>query len=234
MKTSFKIFCTIILSIFISLSGFSQECNASLFLKEGSVLEYTSFTKKGKEDGKTIHETTSVKDEDGKFTADIKSTVIDQKGKEAITVNYQAMCENGLFSVDMSRFFNSAQLQQYGSEDFKVEMDGNVLEFPANMTSDDALNDGNFKVRVNQGDFTLITMTFDITNRKVVGNESITTKAGTFDCQKVTYDFNSKAGIIKFRGSGVEWYLKDKVIVKSESYNKNGKLMAYSELTDMK
>jgi len=39
--------------------GYAQECNAALFLKKGTVLEYTSFTKKGKEDGKSIHETTS-------------------------------------------------------------------------------------------------------------------------------------------------------------------------------
>ncbi len=229
-----KLISTTIICFMIVTGAYTQECNAALLLKKGSVLEYTSFTKKGKEDGKTIHKTTSVKEEGGKFTADIKSTVIDKKGKEAMTMDYTAICENGLFSVDMSRFFNSAQLQQYNAEDITLEMDGNVLEFPANMTSETKLNDGNFTVKVNNGDFTIVTMTFDVTNRKVVGTEKITTKAGTFDCQKVTFDFNSKMGIIKMRGSGVEWYLQDKVLVKSESYNKKGKLMAYSELTDMK
>ena len=225
---------TTILCFMIALGAYAQECNAALLLKKGSVLEYTSFTKKGKEDGKSVHETTAVTEDAGKYTADIKTTIIDKKGKEAMTLDYQAVCKNGLFSVDMSRFFNSAQLQQYDAEDIKLEMDGNVLEFPANMTTETELNDGNFTVRVNKGDFTIVTMTFDVTNRKVVGTEKITTKAGTFDCQKVTFDFNSKMGIIKVRGSGVEWYLKDKVIVKSESYNKNGKLLAYSELTSMK
>ena len=152
-----------------------------------------------------------------------------------MTLDYQAVCEDGVFSVDMSRFFNSSQLQQYASsEDIKLEMDGNVLEFPANMTSETELNDGNFTVRVNKGDFTIITMTFNVLNRKVVGTEKITTKAGTFECQKVTFDFESKAGILKIKGSGTEWYLEDKVIVKSESYNKKGKLLSYMELTSMK
>jgi len=229
-----KLICTAIIGFVIVFGSYAQECNAALFLKKGSVLEYTSFTKKGKEDGKTIHETISVTEDGGTFTADIKSTVIDKKGKEAMTMEYKAICEDGLFSVDMSRFFNSAQLQQYDAEDIKLEMDGNVLKFPANMTPETELNDGNFTVRVNKGDFTIITMTFNVTNRKVIGTEKITTKAGTFECQKVTFDFNSKAGIIKFRGSGAEWYLKDKVIVKSESYNKKGKLMTYAELTSMK
>jgi len=230
-----KLISTVIMCFVIVLGVKAQECNAAVFLKKGTVLEYTSFTKKGKEDGKSIHETTAVKNDDGKFTADIKSTIIDKKGKEAMTLDYQAVCENGLFSVDMSRFMNSAQLQQYGDEGkFSLEMEGNALEFPADMSSGSVLNDGNFTARVKSNDFTIITMTFDITNRKVVGTEKITTKAGTFDCQKVTFDFNSKAGIIKVRGSGIEWYLKDKVVVKSESYNKKGKLLSYSELTSMK
>ncbi len=229
-----KLIFTVIAGFAIIMSGYAQECNAALLLKKGSILEYTSFTKKGKADGKTIHETTAVTENGDKYTADIKSTVIDKKGKEAMTMEYKAICEDGLFSVDMSRFFNSAQLQQYDAEDIKLEMDGNVLEFPANMTPETELNDGNFTVRVNKGDFTIITMTFDVTNRKVIGTEKITTKAGTFECQKVTFDFNSKMGIIKVRGSGAEWYLEDKVIVRSESYNKKGKLLGYSELTDMK
>ena len=58
-----------------------------------------------------------------------------------------------------------------------------------------------------------------------------TTAAGTFDCHKVTYDFDVKFGFVKAKGSGVEWYDKDKVLVKSESYNKKGKLTGYTELT---
>ena len=211
-----------------------QDCNSALVMKKGNVLEYTSYTKKGKEDGKTIHETLSSNQEGNKFTAIIKSTASDKKGKNTFTVEYKAMCQDGLFSIDMTRFFNTAQLSQYGDEgQFEVEMDGNVLEFPYDMSEGTELNDGNFTVRVNSNDFTIVTMTFDITNRKVVGKESIKTPAGTFDCLRVTYDFNSKAGIIKFKGSAAEWYLKDKVIVKSESYNKNGKLLGYSELTKM-
>lgn len=222
-------------AVLLVLNGFAQECGAALVMKKGRVLEYTSYTKKGKEDGKTLHETLSSENNGGKFMATIKSTIIDKKGEEAFLAEYKAMCEKGLFSVDMTRFFNTAQLSQYGDESqFSLEMDGNVLEFLGEMSPDTILNDGNFTVKVNSNDFTLVTMTFDITNRKVVGNETITTPAGTFECQKVTFDFNSKVGIIKVRGSGVEWYLKDKVIVRSESYNKKGKLLSYSELTNMR
>ena len=113
-------------------------------------------------------------------------------------------------------------------------MDGDVLEFPSGMNAGDALNDGTITVKVNKEDFTLVTMIMNITNRKVHPNETITTKAGTFDCQKVTFDFESKFGILKIRGSGVEWYQNDKVLVRSESYSKKGKLVASSDLTSIK
>ena len=77
----------------------------------------------------------------------------------------------------------------------------------------------------------VVTVTMDITNRKILGNETITTSAGTFVCKKVSYDFESKIGFIKVKGSGIEWHSEDKAIVKSESYNKKGKLTGSQELT---
>ena len=83
-----KLISTAIICFMIVLGAHAQECNAALFLKKGSVLEYTSFTKKGREDGKTIHETIAVSEDGSKFIADIKSTVIDKKGEEAMTMEY--------------------------------------------------------------------------------------------------------------------------------------------------
>ena len=219
------------------LSSFTivaQGCNAALFLKKGNVLEYTSYDKKGKALSKASHETLSIKEEVDKLTAVIKVISKDIKGKDSFSSEYEATCMDGVFSIDMARFFDTSKLQQYDAEEFSVEMNGDVLEFPKGMSAGDTLNDGAITVKVNKDDFTLVTMVMNITNRKVHANETITTKAGTFDCQKVTYDFDSKFGFIKVRGSGVEWYEKDKVLVKSELYSKKGKLMASSDLTEMK
>lgn len=212
----------------------AQECNAALFLKKGNVLEYTSFDKKGKALSKASHETLSIKEEGVKLTALIKVVSQDIKGKDSFSAEYEASCVDGVFSIDMARFFDMSKLQQYNADDFSVEMDGDVLEFPTGMNAGDALNDGTITVKVNKEDFTLVTMIMNITNRKVHPNETIATKAGTFDCQKVTFDFESKFGILKIRGSGVEWYQNDKVLVRSESYSKKGKLVASSDLTSIK
>ena len=232
MKLSFKIAGSILAFGFLfSFTLKAQECNAALFLKEGNVLEYTSYSKKGKPISIATHETLSLKEEGNKLTAVIKIISEDVKGKDSFTSEYEASCEDGLFSLDMARFFDTSKLQQYDTEKFSIDMQGDVLEFPAHMSAGEAMNDGSITVKVSKDEFVLITMIFNITNRKIIGNETITTKAGTFDCQKVTFDFDSKFGIIKVQGSGIEWYQKDRVVVKSESYNKKGKLIGSTELT---
>jgi len=233
----FRIMKNIYILVIVMLSSFTivaQECNAALFLKKGNVLEYTSFDKKGKALSKASHETLSIEEEGDKLTALIKVVSEDIKGKDSFSSEYEASCVDGVFSVDMARFFDMSKLQQYNADDYSVEMDGDILEFPTGMNAGDALNDGTITVKVNKEDFTLVTMIMNITNRKVHPNETITTKAGSFDCQKVTYDFDSKFGFIKVRGSGIEWYDKDKVIVRTQSFSKNGKLVASSDLTEMK
>ena len=218
----------------ISYGVNAQECNAALFMKKGSVLEYTNFNKKGKAESKVVHETLDLNENDGRFEALIKATIITEKDKNSFSSEYKAICENGMFSLDMIRFFDMTALQQYEGSDFDIEIDGDVLHFPVEMKPGDTMNDGSITIKVSKEGFTLVTMTLDIINRTVHDNETVTTAAGTFDCQKVTYDFNSKVGFIKVRGSGTEWYDKDKAIVRSESYNKKGKKIASMELASKK
>ncbi|MEQ9168598.1 MAG: hypothetical protein RLO12_20235, partial [Fulvivirga sp.] len=73
-------------------------------------------------------------------------------------------------------------------------------------------------------------MEVNIVNRKVEGKESITTPAGTFECYKITYTINTKS-IMSMETTGADWIAKEIGMVKSENYNKNGKLQGYSLLT---
>ncbi len=230
MKIKIGILIILFATLFYTNSS-AQECDEVLFMKKGALLTYTDYNKKGKELSSTVHETISVTQENDLYTAIIKATRKDQKNKETFTTDFKTRCEGGLFSVDMIRFFNYDKLSEQQQEGLKLKIDGDVLEFPVNSKIGDQLDDGHITLKLNNQGFTLITMTFDIKNRKIVGEESITTPAGTFDCQKVTFDFESKFGIIKVKGSGVEWYHNNVVVIKSESYNKKGKLTGYHQLT---
>ncbi|WP_394750268.1 TapB family protein [Spongiimicrobium salis] len=224
----------LILVLLIGTQAYAQECNAAVFLKKGAKLTYTDYTKKGKVESTSVHETLEITEEEGSLIAAIKATLFNAKGQEQFTTEYAAGCKNGLFYMDMLRFFDMGKLAEHDQKDIELIIDGDVLYFPVNMQAGEVLEDGNINIKVNANDFTVVTMTFTIFNRKILPNETITTSAGTFDCQVVTFDFESKFGIIKVRGSGKEWYKEDKAVVKSESYNKRGKLLGYHELTAIK
>ncbi len=212
----------------------AQECKSAVFFKEGSVLTYTQYTKKGKVQGTNSHETLKVEQIDGGMEAEFKTVVYDKKGKETFSANYGAGCKNGLFTIDMMRFVDMGKLSEHNADDVELKVDGSVLSFSTNVSPGDMLEDGDISIKVNKSGFTLVTMTFNVFNRKIHEKEQLTTPAGTFDCQVVTFDFESKIGIIKIKGTGKEWYLDDRAVVRSESYNKNGKLIDYYELSDIR
>lgn len=215
--------------MFFTLQAVAQDCDF-LILNEGVTLEYTQFDKKGKETSKSTHKTETSSNEDGKTTAIINMTTTAEKDA-TFNSEYKVSCTEGMIAIDMIRFFDNNQISNYNTEDFTVEMQGDILEFPSKMEVGNNLNDGSITVKVFNNDLKIVTVTMDITNRKIIANESITTKAGTFNCVKLSYDFESKIGFIKVKGSGVEWHSEDKAIVKSESYNKKGKLTGSQELT---
>lgn len=218
------------LSLFFTLQIAAQECDF-LILNEGVKLEYTQFDKKGKETSRSTHETENISNENGKVTALIKMSTSAGEEEETFSSEYKVSCATGIIAIDMIRFFDSNQISSYNSDDFTVEMQGDILEFPSNMKVGTNLNDGSITVKVFNNDLKIITVTMDITNRKILGTEKITTSAGTFDCAKLSYDFESKIGFIKVKGNGIEWHSEDKAIVKSESYNRKGKLIGSQELT---
>lgn len=229
-----KIIKLLLLTLLFSGTIVAQDCSAVLFLQEGTTLEYSDYDKKGKIIGTATHITKSLNKEGNKNTAEIEMNYNDKKEKSNYNTTYSASCENGLISVDMQRFFDSSKLSNYQDSDLKIEINGDVLEFPVNMNEGDTLNDGTISIGISKDSFTIITLVTDITNRKILASESITTSAGTFSCNKVSYSFESKFGILKIRGTAKEWYNDNKVLVKSESYNKKGKLIGSTVLTAMK
>jgi len=226
-----KKYLIVLMVICVSLTTKAQECDTYLLLNEGSSFEYTNYDKKGKALTVGNHLAVKVTEEEGNYKSDIKLDVKDLKKGDTFTMEYEVGCKDGVLSIDMSRFFDSRQLMQYEGSDFDIAIEGDMLYFPRDLVEGAELNDGNITIKVNKDGFTFITMTMTVFNRKVLGKESITTEAGTFNCQKVSYDFESKFGILKVKGSATEWYHDDRLIIKSESYNKKGKLIGSTALT---
>lgn len=77
----------------------------------------------------------------------------------------------------------------------------------------------------------IVTCSVILSNRVVETYEEITTEAGTFNCYLITYDLKTISTITVSQFIK-EWYSKEVGVVKTETYNKKGKLTSTKLLTE--
>lgn len=225
-----RILIPVFLFIFLLPSLIAQtDCNAYLPGSEGTVWEVTHYSKKGKETGKMVYELVSREVTDEGVTYRVRSTSYDKKGEETFNNTFEAYCRDGKFSFDMSFMMNGEGMA--GAGNMEMEMDATEFYLPdMNAAPGTPLPDAALQVAL--GGDSPVTMNFnvEVTNREIHGQEEITTPAGTFQTLKLSQDVSTKM-IIGVKASSIEWYAEDVGMVRSETYNKAGKLTGYSELT---
>jgi hypothetical protein len=221
-----KILSSTLLSFLIAgFSGLAQDCTFFYPLEEGTLIELKHYNQRGKLSGSTLQEIVDKQTSGGAIRLTIDSKFFDEKGKEIMTSELTMECKDGVFTFDMDQFLNDEMLA--GMEDIDFRIEGDNLEFPSNMNSGDELKEGTIRLIVPE--MSMMNMTTRVYNRKVETIESITTEAGTFECYKISYDVFTDA-MIDIQTKGIEWIARDVGAVRSEMYNKNGKLTGYSEL----
>lgn len=216
---------TILTILVMSPSVQSQECTYFYPMEKGNKIEMRHYDKKGKVAGTTIQEVIDKRTGGGTVSIIIESSFFDEKGEEIMTADLTMECRDGVFTFSMDNYLNDEMLA--GVQDMEFTIEGDNLEFPADMKAGDVLKDGVIKLSV-EG-MAMMNMTTTVHNRKVEAIEKVTTEAGTFECFKVSYDVLTDA-MIDIRTKGIEWIAKDVGAVRTETYNKNGKLSGYSEL----
>ena len=223
---------TIMLALLFSIASHAQDCNSYFPMKKGTEMEITSFNKKDKKTGRSYMKVLDKKAMGNAMIAEMETTVYDKNAEQRATNNYTVKCENGVLYFDMSQFVPDETLEAY--KDMDVTMDGSQLELPANAKVGDMLGNGTINIKVKNQGIQLVNLTIDITDRKVLTEEKVTTTAGTFDCIKISYNVKTDMGMMKFTTSVIEWHAKNVGMVKSESYNKKGEFTSKSELTSFK
>jgi hypothetical protein len=84
---------------------------------------------------------------------------------------------------------------------------------------------------ISAGPLSNIRMNVEITDRKVLGKETMQTSAGSFPCLILSQRVKSKIMMFNVEATSKEWYAEGVGMVRSESYDKKGKLTSYSVLT---
>lgn len=199
---------------------------------KGVVLTYKTFDKKGKETGGMKYTIKNVQREGTNINITYMVESSDQKENIAFSEEITIQQREDKLYMDMSNFLNKGAFQQNGEIPVDIEVTGNNLELPVNANPGDVLPDANVEMAMKMG-FINMKMAAQVTNRKLESIEDITVKAGPFN----TYRFSSKVNAttmgLKVETNNMEWYAKGIGILKSESYDKKGKLQSTTELVEI-
>lgn len=216
----------LLLMVLFGTYSYSQ-CNEYYVLKKGTSWQISNFNAKGKLEGKTIQKVTEYKQTDNGFEATLEIISQDENGEQVIAGTTTLKCENGIIYFDLEKMLPTQTLKSI--EGFEVTVDGTNLELPDDLKAGQTLKDAEMTMHV---EATPLKMNFivNVTDRKVESEEKLNVPAGSFDTYKITQNVYMKT-MMKVESSSVEWYSKGVGMVKSETYNKKGKLMGYSLLT---
>jgi hypothetical protein len=214
------------------MSGYlinAQECVMYFPDKIGSTREVKFYDQRDRLSSITRQEILDKITSGSKTQVKVRTTSFDKDESEIHTGDLEFVCEDGTFRFDLKDYLDPASLAAY--EEMGIEFKADNLAYPARLGPGDKLPDGGIQMVVKSGTTTILTLTVDISNRKVEGTESITTEAGTFKCHKITYDVASKAGFISTSSTAIEWIADGVGMVRNETFNRRGRLTGYSVLT---
>lgn len=205
-----------------------DECNNLFPFDDGVMFEITHYDKKGKLESVTTHKVEALEPEDEGWSADVTASVSDTKGEAVTDMEYIVYCRNGELEVDFSSLVAPGFMEQ--AYNMNTNITGDDVSFPSDLSVGQELPDAEMAIEVQAGTTTVMTLRFWMRDRKVEAKEEITTPAGTFECFKISHTFEAKT-IFSSTYSVTEWYAVGVGSVRSETYNKKGKLIGSSELT---
>ncbi len=204
------------------------DCRPYVPTNKGATWEITNYNAKGKVQGTVSYELVDKVVSGNDVTFKIKAVAKDKKEKEVYTNEFEAVCKDGKFDFGMAFKMDGNQLKAY--EDMDVEVDASKFEIPdMDASAGTTLDDATLGISVDTG-IMAVKMNIEITDRKVEKREELTTPAGSFDCIVLSQAISTKM-MVKVRATSKEWYAENVGMVRTESYNRKGKLMGYSELT---
>jgi len=225
----------LVISLLLLLPAFSfaQSC-MGFTIKPGMTYELSTFNAKDKPTGRIRYHIDNAKTQGSNTIMDITAQFTDEAGRSKTPYTIHYTCTGTEIQADLSGLMQG--MTGTNSRDMEMTVKTNRLVYPTKLAVGSTLSDGQMDVDMANGSNVMMTMSMAITNRKVEGQESITTPAGTFSAYKITSDvaFDNRAMGIPIRSTmkTVSYRTNDLLFdVKSETYNKNGKLMGYSLLS---
>jgi hypothetical protein len=207
----------------------SPECNTYFPLTVGMQWTTKNMDKKGKETGRSTIKVLDTKPADDGLIY-VMQGILNFEGKEEThETNFEYQCSNNALKMDMDQFIPTEMLENE-SMTFDVDTDGMML--PENLRVGQKLNDASVQIVGKIEEMKVIDMKVTVFDRMIEKFEDITTEAGTFNCAKLTSKTTMKMAFMNSTSSSIQWINNKVGIVKTEEYDKKGKLESSSELVE--
>lgn len=227
-----------LLLLFVCLANacFGQ-CNSFYPLKENMRYEYDHFDRKEKLSLRMSQIFKNITGSGTNMSATLAQEMFDpKKGDKIASSELVWECKDGTLHFDMkSMALNMDNIQQMnmGDAGMSVDVTGDELDLPTDLQVGQTLRDVSYHIKMTMSGVNLMNRTFNVKERKVEAQESVTTPAGTFDCYKITFITVSEGGIGSGTVKTAMWYAKDAGLIKAENYKEDGKMISRQVLAKL-
>lgn len=164
---------------------------------------------------------------DGSVEAEISSIVRDEEGVEDFSGEYVISCKEDKLYMDITSTLSPAMLKAF--QGMELTLKGDYVTLPNELEIGQNLSSAITNITAGKGGVQVVSMDIRVTRREVEGKDEITTPAGTFSCYKVTQTTSVEMMITKSFDI-IEYYAVGVGLIRSETRNREGKLVGYMEL----
>lgn len=219
--------------LLFSLGLFAQEGCYTYFPNTiGNEWSYSTYDKRGRLTHSTLHTLKVLHP----GAATVRTISFDKDGEplglkdkdgniEVMEVDFDVVCSDGDLYMPPESFSSSFFNLFQGLE---AEVTGdNVLMSYADMAEAITLPDYDLQIQIKAA---RLKIDISVTDREVIGQETLETPAGTFDCFKVAYNTNTRMSIINKNHTMVAWIAPGIGMVKSETRKGNGRVISKTVL----
>ncbi|HEV2352891.1 MAG TPA: hypothetical protein VGR89_01500 [Puia sp.] len=220
--------------LFLATASWCQDCSHYLLLQNNKTVETTIYNKKNEPIGKRVSTVSNVTNNGGVTSATINTQMFDKKGNSTGTSTSTLKCTGGAFQLDMKMMLPEGQAEKMSSA--KVTGGEGIVEYPAGMKAGDTLKSANLVLSNSNLPpppaggapgpppppiFGGSNLSMVIWDRKVEGQESVTTPAGTWNCFKISFksrvSYRSGPLPVNHTADLTEWYAPGVGVIKTES-----------------
>ncbi|RNI22367.1 TapB family protein [Rufibacter latericius] len=233
-KVYFKVLGVVLLWAF----GFTpdavlaQNCQQPLGLAKNTEFVF-QVTDKGRNKGTLNNKVVQqVTDEDGVLVTTFKSARRNKDNRPETSDEYHIRCSGDTIYLDAMLLLREQVLKAFEGKDFDfTPVD---IAYPQQMKVGQKLPDGKLGVKVRSSTVNITQISMLATDRKVEALEKITTPAGTFDCYKISYNYEVELDAMGMPLRDVfkveEYFSLEHGLIKCQFYTKRGKKAKGMEL----